>query len=474
MLYLNKLLIMQRSQTLQFIIASFIGFAFMLGGLSWISFEQISLNKEYAQLVEHTQSVLWLSEELISSMKDVETGQRGYIISGNATHLQTYREGKLKVFARLDTLKLLVADNPVQLRSLRKIEAMVKEKIKYVDYSINTTSNSQPLELNVFEKGREAMDNLRVWISTFQSNEKSLLDTRVRSKTHGQSLLPIYQIMLAVASFTLLFISFFLIYSELKNRFKFQRALENKIEELNRSNTELEQFAYVASHDLQEPLRKIRAFCDKLLVRQKMFLNEDGQETLDKISASATRMQILIDDLLNFSRLVSPKKQELGYVNLNNIIEDVLSDFSEVITQKNASFSIAKLPEIKVYSFQMRQLFLNIISNSLKYTKEGVLPKINIEYSTVQGNSIAQLSSVHEDRFFHKITVQDNGIGFEEEYCEKIFVIFQRLHNRNAYQGTGVGLAICRRVMNNHNGFIFAEGKSYDGATFSIYFPITA
>lgn len=465
---------MQKSQTLQFIIASFIGFAFMLGGLSWVSFEQIAQNTEYTQLVEHTQSVLWVSEELISSMKDVETGQRGYIITGKKSHLIHYTGGKEKVFSRLDTLKVLVADNPVQLRSLAKIEEMVHEKIKYVDYNIESIKNNKPLEINKFEQGRKAMDNLRVWISTFQNNEKTILETRVRSKIHGQSLLPIYQIMLAVASFALLLISFYLVYTELKNRFKFQKALESKIEELNRSNKELEQFAYVASHDLQEPLRKIRAFCDKLQVRQKMVLNDDGKETLDKISTSATRMQVLIDDLLNFSRLVNHKTHSLSSVNLNQIVDEILSDFSEIITQKKATFSITKLPELKAYNFQMIQLFLNLISNSLKYTKEGVNPHTIIEYSTVQGNTIPQLSSVHEERFFHKITIQDNGIGFESEYSEKIFVIFQRLHNRNTYQGTGVGLAICRRVMTNHNGFIFAESNPYEGATFSIYFPITA
>lgn len=465
---------MQKSQTLQFIIASFIGFAFMLGGLSWISFEQTAHNTEYTQLVEHTQSVLWVSEELISSLKDIETGQRGFIITGAKQHLKPYLEGKEKVFSRLDTLKTLVADNPVQQRSLFKIEEMVNEKIKYVDYNIATIKKHKSLELDSFEKGRKTMENLRIWISTFQNNEKSILETRVRSKVHGQSLLPIYQIMLAVASFALLLISFYLIYTELKNRFKFQQALESKIEELNRSNTELEQFAYVASHDLQEPLRKIRAFCDKLQVRQKMVLNEDGKETLDKVSTSAARMQILIDDLLNFSRLVNHKTHSLVKVKLNLIIEEIIGEFSEIITQKNATFSIAELPELKAYSFQMKQLFLNLISNSLKYTKEGVNPHIIIGYTTVQGRDIPQLSSVHEESIFHKITVQDNGIGFEEEYCEKIFVIFQRLHNRNTYQGTGVGLAICRRVMNNHKGFIFAEGKSYEGATFSIYFPITA
>ncbi|MEA5461527.1 CHASE3 domain-containing protein [Arcicella sp. LKC2W] len=460
-------------QTSKYIKLSFLGFAILLMGLSWVSYQQVSVNLNSTNAVEHTQKVLLVSEEFISNMKDIETGQRGFLLTQNHTFLEPLNQGKVEALANLDSLEALVKNNAVQTRCLVKIKELGLSKIKALTENISLIDKGRAIDLSTLEYGKKTMDSLRTRVVTFQKNERDLLDIHTNSKNYGQSLMPIYQVLLSFASLVLLGISFYLVNSELKRRYFTEKNLEKKVEELNRSNTELEQFAYVASHDLQEPLRKIRAFSDKLQIKQKDLLSNDGRDTLDKIASSAARMQTLIDDLLNFSRMVNHKAQEIEKISLNDLIEDILEELSDEIHQKNANINIAKLPTLMGYGFQLKQLFLNLINNSLKYSLEGVNSEISIHYSEVKAKQIKHISSPDDHQLFHKISIIDNGIGFESQYVEKIFVIFQRLHNRGEYQGNGIGLAICKRVMANHNGFIFAKSKPYEGATFEVYFPTT-
>ena len=271
----------------------------------------------------------------------------------------------------------------------------------------------------------------------------------------------------------LLFASFgFLIY-ELRKRIKFQKALENNLDKLQRSNSELEQFAYVASHDLKEPLRKIRAFSGILLKKHYQVLNQDGKESIEKIEKSAERMQLLIDDLLTFSRTVNHSGQEFETVDLNVVLEEVENDISISIDEKNVRIITEDLPLILGFSFQLKQLFYNLLSNSIKFARNGVAPVIEITSEEMSGKDIFFIEGIREENTFYHICFQDNGIGFESNYAEKIFIIFQRLHGRQDYEGTGIGLAICKRVMGNHNGFIFAEGELGKGAKFHLFFPKT-
>lgn len=460
-------------QTSKYIKLSFLGFAILLLGLSWVSYQQVTVNLNSTNAVEHTQKVLLVSEEFISNMKDIETGQRGFLLTKNPIFLEPLNRGKIDALSNLDSLEALVKDNAIQTRCLVKIKELSLNKIKALTENISLVDKGEAVDFSTLEYGKKTMDSLRTRVVTFQKNERDLLDIHINSKNYGQSLMPIYQVLLSFASLVLLGISFYFVNSELKRRFFTEKALEKKVDELNRSNAELEQFAYVASHDLQEPLRKIRAFSDKLQIKQKDFLTNDGKETLNKIASSAARMQTLIDDLLNFSRMVNHKAQQIEKINLNGLLENILEELSDEIHQKNANIGIEKLPSLIGYSFQMRQLFFNLINNSLKYSLKGVNPQISIEYSEVKAKQIENVPFINENQTFHKISVIDNGIGFESQYVEKIFVIFQRLHNRGEFQGNGIGLAICKRVMSNHNGFIFAKSKPYEGATFDVYFPTT-
>lgn len=252
---------------------------------------------------------------------------------------------------------------------------------------------------------------------------------------------------------------------------KAHQKLESKVSELNRSNSELEQFAYVASHDLQEPLRKIRAFGDRLQSKYSLQLPADGIDYINRMQNASERMQILIDDLLTFSRISKPN-EEFKTVNVKEIIKGVLLDLEITIEKKNAKTQITGEQILKAIPSQIRQLFQNLISNSLKFTKENTVPEVSITIERVKGADFSSaLLPLQNDKEYCKIALSDNGIGFNNEYAEKIFTLFQRLHTRNEYEGTGIGLAVCKKIVENHAGYIEASGKEGEGAAFNIFIP---
>jgi len=245
--------------------------------------------------------------------------------------------------------------------------------------------------------------------------------------------------------------------------------LLDNIHQLKATNEELDNFAYIASHDLQEPLRKIRTFSDMLMKKFGEEISESAAEYLEKIDRSSKRMQQLIDDILSFSRF-SANSDAFKLTDLNEIAEQVLSDLELAIQDKKAKVSIVELPTLPVVPSMFRQLFQNLITNSLKFSKPDIPPMIEIKTATVKGMMIPGIKPNMIKDEFHTITVTDNGIGFEEKYADMIFVIFKRLQNNK--KGTGIGLAICKKIADKHNGYIYAESKLNEGSTFTIAVPV--
>jgi len=236
-----------------------------------------------------------------------------------------------------------------------------------------------------------------------------------------------------------------------------QHILEQYIEELNRSNLELQQFAFVASHDLQEPVRKLLFYSDYLLNKYQSSFDEKSLHFLNSIQGASRRMRSLIQDLLLFSQ-INKEQIQFHQVDLNAVASDACQDLEMVIEEKKATLSIQELPTLYCDERMMRQLFGNIISNSLKYSKEDQIPEVNISCKQENGQI--------------EIIFRDNGIGFDEKYLPKMFTLFQRLHTRQAYEGTGLGLAICRKIVEMHQGKIWATSEEGIGATFFVSLPV--
>lgn len=244
--------------------------------------------------------------------------------------------------------------------------------------------------------------------------------------------------------------------------------LQNANYNLQRSNTELEQFAFVASHDMQEPLRKIRTFT-AMLENSLEHINEPSRKYLDKISDAAGRMRKLISDMLYYSRISVPDGTFVK-VDLNQLVKQVINDFELLIQEKNAVIHCERLPVIEANPLQINQLFTNLLSNSLKFNNSH-RPEVSIKATPIQAGEAMKLEGLDKQRPYYQLEFSDNGIGFDQRYAEQIFTIFQRLHTRHEYSGTGIGLALCKKIALNHQGNIFAHSGSGQGATFNVFLP---
>lgn len=258
-------------------------------------------------------------------------------------------------------------------------------------------------------------------------------------------------------------------FKDITERKRTEEALARKAAELSRSNNELEQFAYVASHDLQEPLRKIQAFGDRLKTKCDAVNLQEGRDYLERMQSAAARMQTLINDLLTFSRVISAS-QPFVQVDLGAVTKEVLTDLEVRIEQTKAKVEVGSLPTIDADPLQMRQLLQNLIGNALKFQTPGTQPVIKVQ-AQIQKDPLGGVDG-EPGHDLCELTIQDNGIGFEEKYIDKIFAVFQRLHGRNEYEGTGVGLAVCRRITDRHGGTINARSKLGEGATFIVTLPV--
>jgi PAS domain S-box-containing protein len=253
-----------------------------------------------------------------------------------------------------------------------------------------------------------------------------------------------------------------LVFKDITQRKQVEETLAQRAAELARSNAELEQFAFVASHDLQEPLRKIQAFGDRLKAKCAETRSPEAQDYLERMQNAAARMRTLINDLLAFSRVIRSSEPFVP-VDLGQIAKEVMGDLEVRIEKTAAKVEVGDLPTIDADPMQMRQLLLNLLSNALKFQAPDNVPAVTLTAKTISVLSGEQCC---------ELSVKDNGIGFDEKYLDKMFAVFQRLHGRGEYEGTGVGLAVCRRIVDRHHGRISANSRPGRGATFTVTLPV--
>ncbi len=430
----------------------------------------------------HTKDVLQLSDELYASILETESNLRGYSLSSDQSFITDYTAGKLLSLRLIDSLEILTSDNTDQRSTIHSLRVNIKERIMLLD-SILALVKVHQTELNPgvsdrVIRGRAISRKIKEQLIAINNQEYLLLQERNKGLYRNLHFLPaiiLFTTLTGLGAGALLIYSLFQYNRQKKEADKeianYQQQLKDQILRLNASNKELEQFAYVASHDLQEPLRKISAFSDLLKEQYKDNLTGDGELYIERIMNASARMRDLITDLLNYSRV--SRKTTTEEINLNAIIDKVKEDMEIQIKEKRAVINAQTLPVVKGNGSEFRQLFQNLISNSLKFSRLDTPPSISIEAKEPSREELSRITNNVKNARYVSIYFTDNGIGFDEEYAEKIFIIFQRLHGRDAYEGTGIGLAICKKIAEKYGGTIYAGSTAGQGARFIIILPLT-
>ncbi len=450
----------------------------------WLSYRNIRRIARNEALVVHTHEVLDEIRDILATLADAESRQRSYLITGETRYLEPYRAAAATARARIDRAQELTVDNPVQQARVEKLRPMVDARLASLRTGVGVYDRDGMEAVRAYVlggRGRKEMESIHTLLGTMEKMELDLLGLR-EGESHQSYRTAVIALWLStLLGFVLVGAAYGQMLRELATRRRgveeLARAndlLEERVhrrtadlnlanESLQRSNRELEQFASVASHDLQEPLRKIQAFGDRLLTRCSSELGEQGRDYLARMLSSATRMRSLIDALLSFSR-VTTKAQPFTLVNLETTAEEVVSDLEDRVQRMNGKVEVGPLPTLEADPFQMRQLLQNLIGNGLKFARPNESPHVQLASRT--------LPTTDGEIGRCELTVRDNGIGFEEIYLDRIFELFQRLHGRQEYEGTGMGLAICRKIVERHGGSITAKSAPDAGATFFINLPL--
>ena len=422
----------------------------------------------------------------------VESGQRGYMLTGDEEYLTDYTETLGVIGELMDEVEVSSFSSDINDQSvhIEKLLALTKAKINEVIEGVELYKAGNEQQAVILVNSDKGINLYKQFETLFREIDDSERDMQ---GTHLANLMSLRRdsvntLIISSATTLLLIITVFLLLKiNSREHEKYQADLESVNEdlesriadrtqelsvysdELARSNRELEDFAFVASHDLQEPLRKIRAFGNRLESGYNDVIDERGRDYLARMLNAAERMSMLISDLLAFSR-VSTRGKDFDDVNLKTAVESILGDLEIAITEKSAQINVGDLPTVRGDKSQLEQVFLNLLSNALKFQSEGVTPVVNVSAQDATEEETKDLL-LSEEYEWTKITVSDNGIGFDQSFAEKIFAPFQRLHGRSEYKGTGIGLAVCRRIVERHNGQITATSAPGKGATFSIIMP---
>ncbi len=449
----------------------------ILVGINAFSYWSFIRHKEASELVNQSQSRLQKLDNVLSTLKDAETGQRGYLLTGQESYLKPYNSAVKTIAQQIEDLKQLTVADAEQQQQIIGLQPLVNRKLAELKQTIDLMKNEgfeAAVQLVSTNQGQALMVQLRQKIQQLQSENYRELQNRLRAKEKDYRRVQ----FIFSGGIILNLAAFYLVYRAIRQETmerkraealltQLNQELEDRVQErtlklkqandnLCRSNQELEQFAYVASHDLQEPLRAVNSYAQLFARKYQGHIDAKADKYLNYIMEGATRMQQLINDLLEFSR-VGTRGKELSPTDCEVVLSKVLANLKVAIAESNAVVTHDPLPTVLGDGTQLIQLLQNLISNAIKFRREEP-PQVHIK----------AVQSPKEWVF----EVRDNGIGMESEYFERIFTIFQRLHSKSEYPGTGIGLAVCKKILERHGGRIWVESQLGEGTTFYFTIPL--
>ena len=402
----------------------------------------------------HSYQVTEKINVVLSNLENIETGTRGFVITGDESFLQPYTSGLADVHKSFQALQSLTADNTLQQKSLTEMQPLIDAKIAQSDENISLRRNQGFVvsEASVITgKGKLIMDSIRVIVAKMQKEESRLLLMRTNDLIRINSITELIIIWGGIIG-----LLFYLLISFVINKFVIGEIVQKPLlEEALKANKEMEAFSYSVSHDLRAPLRAIDGFTQMLVEDHGEKLDDEGKRISSIIRASTVQMGKLIDDLLSFSRL-GRKEIAKNVVSMKTLVNDLYTELKKTVPERNIEFIVKEIPDAKADVDMMRVVWTNLLSNALKFT--GKKEKAVIEVGNTDGNDITT--------YF----VKDNGAGFDMKYVAKLFGVFQRLHSTEEFEGTGIGLANVKRIVERHGGKVWAEGEIGEGAT--IYFTL--
>lgn len=451
--------------------------AIVLLFLSVLSYMRMTALLDTFEQVNQTTLVKLELESILSTIDEADTEARGYELTKDLSFVERKNRSLFKLTEQLKALEELVRGSYSQTRNLERLNKLIDERLAFIE-----SRDVKNLTTETWLYGRSMTNDLRAHISRMMA-EENMQNKVKRDHLSAQTFLtPLVTVFLTLFALLILVVSYFMVFRELRTSKGLQDQLEksrvnlletnNSLLEKNaslaRMNIELESFTYISSHDLQEPLRKIQTFISRIFDVDYDALSESGRGYLRRTQSSAKRMQLLIQDLLSYSRL-KQEEYPAETTDLKAILIDIKDQLTEEIQESGATITLSGIAEICVITSQFRQLLINLVSNAIKFRRAGVPPVVRIHVEKVAASSVDIVDIT--DGFYHKITVSDNGIGFDMQYKSRIFEVFQRLHTKDEYSGTGIGLAIVKKIVENHKGYFSAESVPQQGATFYIYLP---
>jgi signal transduction histidine kinase len=462
----------------------FLSFASLLLALSLLSSNQFEKQKNSSNWVTHTYEVKIKLQLLLNGIRDAESNSRGYFLTSDSMFSKQYLQSVAAIPAQLNALQSIIYDNREEEAYLKSIRLLAERRLSELNLAFQGFRVISRISLNqLLIRGKYFSDIVTSQVQHMQDFEDRLLDERFSNWEKQERVASQINLFLSLFSFIILIASFLSMLNERDQRHRSEinaelleervrertveieyknKALFSQNEELEKRNEELSSFNFIVNHDLKEPLRKIRIFYDRIEDIEGEDFSPAARVYFKKINESITRMQRLLHDVDAYSTLNIAEK--LRMVDLDAVMEKALNMLEDDIQIRNALVEYSSLPKLYAISEQMEQLFGNLLSNALIFSRKEVQPVISVRAEKITSD---------KDPFqtFWKISFSDNGIGFDKYNKENMFRVFKKLHQGAEYSGTGMGLAICKKIVENHHGTIMADSVVDQGTTITVYLP---